>query len=208
MRTAQFWERFWWTFSLIAGSAANAFGQTSAVSISGRVTDAQQAVVVGATVELISVQHGTKASTTTNQAGLYSFQIVRAGEYRLLVRSRGFKQAEVQSLVADVGSNIEQNIQLEVGKLTQTLDVESTDALVNTVSYTLSSVVTGAPIQDLPLNGRDTLQLALTQPGIMPSAINNTPDALHGAPYDFSVAGGTPSSVTYLLNGGDNTSVS
>jgi hypothetical protein len=98
MRTAQFWKRFWWTFSLIAGSAANAFGQTAAASISGRVTDAQQAVVVGATVELISVQRGTKASTTTNQAGLYSFQIVPAGEYRLLVRSQGFRQAEVQSL--------------------------------------------------------------------------------------------------------------
>jgi hypothetical protein len=199
MSPAHFWNRFLWGLVLIAASAICGFGQTTAASISGRLTDAQGAVLPGAPVELISVHRGMTISTITNQSGIYSFPRVEPGEYRLVVRRHGFKQAEVQRLTVDVGSSIEQNIQLEVGELTQTIDVQSSETLVNTVSSTVSSVVTGAPIQDLPLNGRDTLQLALTQPGILPSAINNTPDALHGVPYDFSVAGGTPSSVTYLL---------
>ena len=68
----------------------------------------------------------------------------------------------------------------------------------NTVSSTVSSVVQGAPIQNLPLNGRDTLQLALTQPGVTPMTITSTGFAGNG----FSIAGGRANSVTYTLDGG------
>ena len=138
LRTAQLPKRFLWALALIAGSAVSAFGQTAAAAISGRVTDPQGAVLIGATVELISVERGTTTSTTTNPAGIYSFLSVQPGEYRLVARGKGFKQGEVQKLTVDVGSSIEQNVQLELGELSQTVNVESTETLVNTVNFCTS----------------------------------------------------------------------
>ena len=187
---------------LLAASVIPVLGQNG--TISGRVTDSGGAVIVGATVDLASVERGTVSTVPTNDAGVYIFPSVQPGHYRMVVRSQGFKQGEVQNLQVEVGSQLEQNFQLEVGSLTESVTVETAEPLVNTVSSTVSSVVSGATIQDLPLNGRDTLQLALTQPGITPQTNTATGFAGNG----FSVAGGRSNSVTYMLDGGVNNSVS
>ena len=184
-----------------AALAPRAFGQTATASISGRVVDSGGAVIVGAKVELDSVERGTVSNVLTNQAGIYVFPNVLPGTYHLVTRSEGFKQGVVQNLKVDVGSQIEQNFQLEIGSVRESVTVETAEPLVNTISSTLSSVVSGATIQDLPLNGRDTLQLALTAPGVTPSPNPN------GGTGSFSIAGGRSNSVTFMLDGGDNTSV-
>ncbi len=189
---------------LPASLAVMARAQTSTATISGRVIDSGGAIIVGANVELTSIERGTVSSAPTNQVGIYVFPSVQPGNYRLVVRSEGFKQGEVQNLAVDVGSRLEQNFQLEVGSVRESVSVETAEPLVNTVSATVSSVVSGAPIQDLPLNGRDTLQLALTQPGVTPMTITTTGFAGNG----FSIAGARANSVTYMLDGGVNNSVS
>ena len=180
-----------------------AVGQTATSTISGRVTDSGGAVVVGVAVQLINIERGTTTSAATNEAGIYVFPSVLPGNYRITAQSQGFKQGEVQNLPVEVGSRIEQNFQLEVGSVRESVTVETAEPLVNTVSATVSSVVEGTPIQDLPLNGRDTLQLALTQPGVTPMTITSTGFAGNG----FSIAGGRANSVTYMLDGGVNNSV-
>jgi hypothetical protein len=175
----------------------HASGQSATATVSGRVVDSGGAVIVGATVELDSVERGTVSNVSTNQVGIYVLPSVLPGTYRLIARSEGFKQGEVQSLKVEVGSQIEQNFQLEIGSIKDSVTVETAEPLVNTISSTLSSVVTGATIQDLPLNGRDTLQLALTAPGVTPNPGTTT----------FSIAGGRSSSVTFMYDGGNNTSV-
>ena len=182
---------------LLAVSSPSGFSQTATATISGRVVDSAGAVIVGAAMELTSVDRGTVTSIPTNQAGIYVFPSVQPGIYRLVVRSQGFKQEEAQSLKVEVGSQLEQNFQLEVGSVRESVTVETAEPLVNTISSTLSSVVTGATIQDLPLNGRDTLQLALTAPGVTPNPGTTT----------FSIAGARSSSVTFTYDGGVNTSV-
>ena len=126
-----------------------------------------------------------------------------------LFKKEGFKQAEVVKLTVNVGDQLENNFKLEVGSVKEAVTVESESSLVDTVSSAVSSVVTGAPIEDLPLNGRDTLQLALTQPGVTPSVIGiNGGSAAAGVPGgEFTIAGGRDNAITYLLNGGNNTSV-
>jgi hypothetical protein len=131
--------------------AIPALGQTA--TISGRVTDSGGAVIVGATVELTSIERGTVTTVPTNGAGVYVYPSVLPGRYRIVSRNQGFKQAEVQDLLVEVGSQLEQNFQLEIGSVRESVTVETAEPLVNTVSATVSSVVSGAPIQDLPLNG-------------------------------------------------------
>ncbi len=207
IRACKLWG---WSILALAVSVLPALGQTANGTITGRVTDSGGAVIVGATVDLTSVERGTVTTVPTNEAGVYSFPSVIPGHYRMTARSQGFKQGEVQNLLVEVGGQLEQNFQMEVGSLSESVTVETAEPLVNTVSSTVSSVVSGAPIQDLPLNGRDTLQLALTQPGITPQVIGQPGyQSITGfAGQGFSVAGGRSNSVTYMLDGGDNNSVS
>ncbi|MGA2213283.1 MAG: carboxypeptidase-like regulatory domain-containing protein, partial [Bryobacteraceae bacterium] len=182
-------------------------GQVSTGSITGRITDASGSVVLGATIELTSIERGTVSTTTSNDAGLYLFPTLQPGDYRFNVQREGFKQAQLAKVTVDVGAHLEENFKLEIGSVKESVTVASEANVVDTVSSTVSSVVTGAPIEDLPLNGRDTLQLALTQPGVLPSAINGG-NVAAGVPGGlFTIAGGRDNAITYLLNGGDNTSV-
>jgi outer membrane receptor protein involved in Fe transport len=194
---------------LVAALVPAAFGQTATGTISGRVTDSGGAVIVGATIDLTSIERGAASSLSTNEAGIYVFPSVPPGHYRLTARSQGFKQDEAQDVLVEVGSRLQQNFQLEIGSVRESVMVETAEPLVNTVSSTVSSVVSGAPIQDLPLNGRDTLQLALTQPGVTPQLIGTpgVPSIPGFAGNGFSIAGGRSNSVTYMLDGGVNNSV-
>ena len=195
---------------LVAALVPGALGQTATGTISGRVTDSGGSVIAGATIDLTSVERGTGSTLATNDAGIYVFPSVLPGHYHITARSQGFKQGEVQDLLVEVGSRLEQNFQLEIGSVRESITIETAEPLVNTVSSTVSSVVSGAPIQDLPLNGLDTLQLALTQPGVTPQLIGQPGyQSITGfAGNGFSVAGGRSNSVTYMLDGGVNNSVS
>ena len=206
MRAISFWAHLvclLLTIGLVMPLAA----QTATGTITGRITDASGSIVAGATVELTSTERGIVTTTRSNDAGIYLFPTVQPGNYRIAVEKEGFKKAEVAQLAVNVGDHIEESLRLEVGSVKDAVTVEGAAGLVDTLSSTVSSVVTGAPIQDLPLNGRDTLQLALTQPGVMPA-----PGAPFGASAgvpsgEFTIAGGRDNAITYLLDGGNNTSV-
>lgn len=196
---------------LLALSSPEGFGQTASAAISGRVIDSAGAVIAGATVELMSVERGTTFNAPTNAEGLYVFESVQPGTYTMAVQSPGFKQAQAQNVIVDVGSQLTQNFQLELGSVQESVTVQTTESLVNTLSSEVSAVVQGAPIQDLPLNGRDTLQLALTQPGVTPQpigAVGGTQTLGGFVGNGFSVAGGRSNSVTFMLDGGLNNTVS
>ena len=194
---------------LLSGIVPKMPAQTSNARISGRVTDSTGAVISGTTVELTSIERGTVSTSKTNDAGLYVFPSVQPGNYQITVQKEGFKQSQLDKVTVDVGANLEENFKLDVGSVKESVTVASEANTVDTVSSTISSVVTGAPIEDLPLNGRDTLQLALTQPGVMPSIVGlNNGNSAAGVPGgEFTIAGGRDNAITYLLNGGNNTSV-
>jgi hypothetical protein len=194
---------------IFLGLVTSLVAQTSNGTIRGRVTDATGGIIPAATVDLTSIDRGTTSAATTNDAGLFLFPTVQPGDYRLMVQKEGFKQSQINKVTVDVGANLEENLKLDLGSVKESVTVASEAGQVDTVSSTVSTVVTGAPIEDLPLNGRDTLQLALTVPGVTPSIVGiNSGNAASGVPGgEFTIAGGRDNAITYLLNGGDNTSV-
>src|ERR1700722_13875707 len=194
---------------LFLGLVTSLVAQTSNGTIRGRVADASGGIIPAATVDLMSIYRGTTSTATTNDAGLFLFPTVQPGDYRLTVQKEGFKQSQINKVTVDVGANLEENLKLDLGSVKESVTVASEASQVDTLSSTISTVVTGAPIEDLPLNGRDTLQLALTVPGVTPSIVGiNSGNAASGVPGgEFTIAGGRDNAITYLLNGGDNTSV-
>jgi hypothetical protein len=118
---------------LAVGLVSPLLGQTATGTITGRVTDASGAIVVGASVQLTSTERGEVSSTTTNDAGLYLFPTVQPGQYSLSVQKEGFKQAEIVKLTVDVGAQLANNFKLEVGSVKEAVTVESESSLVDTL---------------------------------------------------------------------------
>lgn len=188
-------------------AAAPALAQTSTGRILGVVTDSQGAVVAGARVTITNTGTNAHWEATTGSDGAYQVLNLPIGNYAVSVERPGFNKVVLPAQELNINQSLRVDVSLKVGTTTEVVEVQSESAMVETVVPTVGGTVTGAPVQDLPLNGRNVLDLALTQPGVTP-AQPNTLGAAAGVPSgEFSVAGGRDNAVTYLLDGGNNTSV-
>ncbi len=149
--------------------AVYCFGQKTCELV-GTVTDTSGAVVPGATVTITNT--GTGATQTIKTAGLgeYTFPDLLPGTYTLRVALQGFKTQDVQPFKLDVGQAARQDVKLEVGATTQLIAVSSTNVLLETQNATQGQVIENKEIEDLPLNGRDFMQLASLSVGVVPQS--------------------------------------
>ena len=186
--------------------AIQAMPQTATGRVIGTITDAQGATVPGAKVVVTNTDTSTHWETVTGTDGTYQVLNLPIGNYSVAVEHAGFTKAVSEPQPLEINQSLRLDIRMVIGALSQTVTVADNAAQVETVNPTVGGTVTGATIQNLPLNGRDTLDLALTEPGVTPAL-----PSVYGATVPTgkaSVAGGRDNSVTYLLNGGDNTSFS
>jgi len=173
----------------------------------GSVTDAQGAVVAKAKVTVTNVGTNVHWETETGTDGTYQVLDLPIGDYTVTVELAGFAKLVTQPQTLTINQSLRIDVALKVGTINETIEVESQNTQVETVNPTVGGTVTGAPVEDLPLNGRNVLDLALTQPGVTP-AQPNTAGAAVGVPSgSYIIAGGRDNAVTYLLDGGDNTSM-
>jgi hypothetical protein len=147
--------------------ACAAMGQTETATVSGLITDSTGAVVSGAEVKLQSVDRGTTASGTTNNAGIYVFASVHPGPYQITVQKPGFKQVDFLGLIVNVQDHIEQNFRLQVGSIAESITVTGNELNVNTTDATVSTVVDRQFAENLPLNGRSFQSLIQLTPGVV-----------------------------------------
>jgi outer membrane receptor protein involved in Fe transport len=186
---------------------SRAFAQTAAGRIIGTVSDPQGAAVAGAKVTVTNTATGVQWETTTNAEGAYQVLDLAIGTYKVTVEREGFAKAVTAAHELQINQSLRIDVPLKLGSTREVVEVTSEAVQVETVSPTIGETVTGATVQNLPLNGRNTLDLAFTMPGVTPAA--SLPGGETGGPLTegLSVAGGRDDSVTYLLDGGDNTSV-
>src|SRR5947207_4185183 len=100
-----------------------AFAQSDSATLSGRVTDATGAAIVGADVTVANIDTGVANTVKTNDAGVYTFAILRPGSYRLTVRATGFRQTVHSGLTLHVQDRVKDDVQLQVGSTDQTVNV-------------------------------------------------------------------------------------
>ena len=181
--------------SILAGSL---WAQTNA-SLRGTVTDQSGGVVVGAKVILTNTGTGISRNASSGNDGGYAFDLVQVGKYKLTVEKSGFTTFIQDGIVLELNQNGRADVSLKVGQATQTVEVTANVAQVDTTSAVLGKVENERAIRDLPLLDRDTLQLGLLQAGVFPA----DPDDSSGNP--FSVSGQRSESLTFLLDGANNT---
>lgn len=147
--------------------AMQGWGQTGTSQINGTITDPQKRPVVGATVTLTNLGTNAARSVTSSDDGAYSFDLIKPGTYRLEVEAAGFKKHLADGVTALIGKTTEHSVQLEVGSVSSTVEVRSSDqgAVINTQDASLGNVLTSNQITQLPLEGRSLVDLLSLQPG-------------------------------------------
>src|SRR5262249_35917682 len=134
-------------------------------TLSGTVTDNSGAAVPDAKVRIVRVESGLTRETTTSDAGIFFFNSLPVGTYKLTIEKSGLKPAEAEAIALHETNNPDTPINLQVGQVSDKIVVSGETPLLQTKTAELSSVIGSKQINDLPLNGRDFNQLVDLVPG-------------------------------------------
>src|SRR5262245_30058198 len=145
--------------------ATSAHAQFDSAQISGVVQDTTGAVLPGVDVTLVNVGTRIERQAVTNEAGLYTFPNVPVGEYRITAMLSGFKPIPKSDVQVNAGLNIRVDVSLEVGALSETIQVEAATTLVDT--SVIGRTLRAEQIAETPLSGRRASQVAQLAPGVV-----------------------------------------
>jgi outer membrane receptor protein involved in Fe transport len=182
--------------------AWSAFAQSTA-TIQGTVTDATGSSVPNATVTVRNQNTGEERSTVTDAAGLYVLPSLPVGTYRIEVKAQGMQTTAATNLPLEVGSNVRQDFTLKVAATSETVEITAAAPVVENTSVAVGSVVNQMTVQEIPLNGRHFVDLALLIPGsVTPPANGFLTAPLRGqGSFAFNTAGAREDQVNYMING-------
>jgi hypothetical protein len=152
-------------FCLVLPSLLHAQANVGAGSISGTILDPKGATVSGATVTVISKATGQRLTPTVTESGDFNSGALAPGEYTVRVEAAGFKTVE-KRITVQVGLVSSGNVSLEIGESNTVVTVEASGVQVNTEQAIVSGVLTTQQIENLPINGRNFLDLAQLEPGV------------------------------------------
>src|SRR5882757_5395866 len=186
--------------------AVSLSAQTASTStVTGTVSDKTGATIPNAKVELEDVDTKAKTSVTTGSDGAYTFPSVRPGNYSITVSGKGFRQSVVTGVRVEVGKSALVNVSLEVGGMTETVEVSATGLQLQTLDATMGNVLDSNLLSHLPTLSRDATSLLLLQPMSIPG-FNGPGGSGEGNLAGGTVAGARADQNTFMIDGGDATS--
>jgi hypothetical protein len=168
---------------VLAGSTTLAFAQAT-TTLSGVVKDSAGGVIPGATVVVKDNTTGTTLETITNASGVYSFAAMQAGTYTVTAALSGFKTAQVNNVRIALDTPATIDMTLQVGELTETVNVTSSSELVNTQTATVASTLNADQLNRMPTPTRNAINAVMFLPGINTSTTNRESRA-NGLPESF-----------------------
>jgi hypothetical protein len=169
----------------------------------GQVTDLSGAVIPQAKIELRDTATGSTRTTAADSSGQYTFAQVTPGTYAVTITAPGFARTVVSSVTVEVGKTSTINVQITIGKVTETVEVASTPGSeLQTQDSTVGNTVGGSEILALPTLERNTTSLLLLQPLAMPQQSTST---LQSSRFGGQVAGARSDQNSFLLDGGEIT---
>lgn len=183
----------------LASLVPTAWAQTSFGSIVGTVTDPTNATIPGAAVVVTNIGTSERRTAPADASGNFQFVNLIPGNYRLQVESPGFKRYNREPIRVEVEASVRIDAAMQVGDVGEVLTVSAETPLLQTQNATLGETVEGRVVQEMPLNGRNVLNLIALAPGVVPQGSTS------GAPLG-NQAGGTYTNNTgwgnYQIGGG------
>jgi hypothetical protein len=185
--------------AILALTSTNVWAQATA-QISGSVRDQSGAVLPGVEVTATQTETGITRMTISNETGSYVLPNLAIGPYRLEVALPGFRTYVQTGIVLQVNSNPVINVTLEVGQVSEQVEVQANASLVETRSAGVGAVIENERILELPLNGRNSAELVLIAGAAVPTPVS-VPDRNMPQVVSISVAGGLTTGTVFLLDG-------
>ncbi|HLJ14929.1 MAG TPA: carboxypeptidase-like regulatory domain-containing protein [Bryobacteraceae bacterium] len=189
--------------------AAIAAAQNRTAEITGRVRDPTGAAIDGARISVRDVDTGAKHIATSSGAGDYTVPLLEPGTYDATVEHPGFRTLQRSGITLHVGDSVRLDFSLELGQLSQTVDVTEAVPLLRTTDASLGQVIDNTKITSLPLNGRSSFRLVALTPGFIgtPAANGQFGDIPVNTTWDanFSINGGQGYSNEIMIDGAPST---
>jgi hypothetical protein len=189
-------------FLLVTGFA---LAQTPTGTIVGTLTDSTGAAVTGASIHVIDEETGFARETVLDAVGAFRLPDIPVGVYGISVEVQGFKKYRQSGVVVAVNRNLTLNAVLEVGSLSETVTVTTAPTQVDTISGFLANVVGQREARELPLNGRNVLQLMTLNPGLGSAQTYHSGLSSGGTTNpSYAVNGTRGDQVNFMLDGASN----
>jgi Carboxypeptidase regulatory-like domain/TonB dependent receptor-like, beta-barrel len=169
------------------------FSQGNLGRLTGTITDQSGGVIAGATVTVKDVERGVSRTLTTGDSGEYNAPNLLPGTYAVRAEAKGFKSVERQNILLEVGKEIRVDLPLQPGEVSQTITITEAAPMVETTNATLGGTLSNETINDLPLNGRNYINLLTLRPGMNVYA--------GGGSFTRSANGTRAEDIGYLIDG-------
>ena len=192
---SRFWFRELAACTLALLLPVLAWGQGAGGIVTGTVTDATGAVIPSARITIVNAETGGETALETGINGTYAVPNMPPGQYNIVASADGFKTVEVNGLRLNVASEITQSFALEIGAVTETVEVSAEQLQIQTSSGSVGSTVSTEQIQELPLPNRDIFNMVNLVPGAFRSESNG----------NISIGGGRTRSAGSFIDGVNNT---
>ncbi len=161
-------KRLFAAVSLIPLLTASLYAQlATTTSLVGTVSDTSGKSIPNAKVTAVEAGTRDTHTTTTTDQGYYSFEFVRVGTYNISVEVAGFQKVTKTGILVEINQTVRTDITLAVGAISQSVTVEAASTAIKTDDATVSEIISTRSVAELPLNGRDPMQLAVTTPGVL-----------------------------------------
>ena len=201
--------KFVLSMCLLLGLSAALSAQLTEGTIAVTVKDSSGAAVPSATVKLTDLGTGSEVEEVTDNIGYARIPHLAPGTYRMNVNAKGFKSLVSDNLVVSVNVVNSLTVVLQIGSVTETIEVNTNAPLVQTEEGRLANTLTTREVTDLPLNGRDVYQLITLEPGVTATnapVVSNVSSPTSSTTFDdgFIANGSTPRGNNFILDGNSN----
>jgi outer membrane receptor protein involved in Fe transport len=142
------------------------YAQQTSATLVGTLTDATGAVVPNARIKCVNLATSAARDATSDGSGNYSLPFLPAGDYEVTITAQGYKTRKVERLTLQVSQTLRQDFTMDVGAVSETVNVTAAGVQLQTENSTVGTVIDSAKIVELPLNGRNFVQLAQLIPGV------------------------------------------
>jgi hypothetical protein len=170
-----------------------ALGQINTATLSGSVKDSTGAFIAGASVAVVQTDTGTTRNVQTNADGIFTVPLLQPGVYSVTITASGFEKTTQPNIELQVNQSANLSFALTVGSVGETVTVSGSGSQLETETAALGTVIGEKEVEDLPLNGRQFIQLLQLAPGSVPVSVSQTA---------VPNLGGGSSNVTPSVNGG------
>ena len=181
------------TFIVLSSLSLPAFSQANTGRILGSITDQTGGLIAGATVTVTDVERGASRTLTTDESGAYSAPSLIPSNYTVKVEYKGFRTIDRQNVVLEVGKEVRVDLSMQPGEQSEAITVTEALPLVEATNATLGGTLQPGTIQDLPLNGRNFMNLLQLRPGVTVY--------IGGGAWTQSTNGLRPEHNVYILDG-------